>query len=60
MNFQRGLENQSVFLQFKSFLKKTATKLKEMKGRRSKEHGVATNINGITVFVERCVSRQQS
>ncbi|XP_063680163.1 uncharacterized protein LOC134815549 [Bolinopsis microptera] len=56
MNFQRGLENQSVFLQFKSFLKKTATKLKEMKGRRSKEHGVATNINGITVFVERLSS----
>ena len=57
INFQRGLENKSVLLQFKGFLKKTAAKLKELKGRRSKEHGVATTINGINVFVDRSVGR---
>ena len=53
INFQRGLENKPVFLQFKLFLKKTAAKLREFKGRRSKEHGVAIAINGINVYVDR-------
>ncbi|KAL5262807.1 hypothetical protein ACHWQZ_G008261 [Mnemiopsis leidyi] len=56
INFQRGLENKPVFLQFKLFLKKTAAKLREFKGRRSKEHGVAIAINGINVYVDRLQS----
>ena len=55
INFQRGLENRRVYVQFKNYLRRAAMKIRIDKGKKVKDGAILTVINGVTVIVDRLV-----